>query len=87
VEWSHVKGYGETVEHVFIMLDSVAGQIVPKRCLSPEDTAALVAELKERASQLPARPAASLSRLVVLAIVLVLVLFLLNYLSGVMIRR
>jgi hypothetical protein len=89
VAWSHVQGYGDTREHVFIMLDGVAGQIVTKRCLSAE-AAALLAELKERASQLPARPkpaSASLWRLAFLWIVLVVVVFLVWYLSGVMIRR
>jgi len=90
VAWSHVQGYGDTPEHVFIMLDGVAGQIVPKRCLSAEAAAALLAELNERASHLPAHPkAASASpwRFVFFWIVLVIVVISVWYLSGVMIRR
>jgi hypothetical protein len=76
--WSHVQGYGDTAQHIFVMLDGVAGQVVPKRCLSGDEVAALLGELKEHATQLPSRPKSTITlwRLVLLWVVLVMVVFL-----------
>jgi YcxB-like protein len=76
--WSVLEGYGETPSHFFLMLDAVAGFVIPKRGLTPEQVAAFAAELGAHARPLPKRVASgagSLFRYVWLAVGLLFVVF------------
>jgi hypothetical protein len=64
VAWSQVQGYGETAGHIFIMLDGLAGYVIPKRQLSAEDSQALKAELERYSRPLPAQPRSSSTALI-----------------------
>jgi hypothetical protein len=77
VAWSQVQGYGETAGHIFIMLDGLAGYVIPKRHLSAEDSQALRAELERYSRPLPARPrtgATTLTRMFILWLALFAIL-------------
>ena len=52
--WSQFLGYGETADHIFLMLDLVTGYIVPKRGQAAADVAAFIAELQQYTKPLPA---------------------------------
>jgi hypothetical protein len=78
-EWSAVLGYDETREHVFIMLDSVTGHVIPRRGQSADDVRALLADLGRYSKRLPAprrSGAASILRILILWLALLLVLWL-----------
>jgi len=46
---SAIRGYTQSANHIFVMLDRVAGQIIPKRGQSPESLAAFVGEIQRYA--------------------------------------
>ena len=54
--WSQFQGYGETPEHVFLMLDVGVGYIVPKRCLIEVELSSLVSECDQRMRRLASIP-------------------------------
>lgn len=41
LHWDGVRGLRETDDHFFLMVDRIAGAIVPKRCLGPDGTGRL----------------------------------------------
>jgi hypothetical protein len=49
IPWSGIRGYTQTADHIFVMLDGVAGQIIPKRGQSAESLAAFVGEIQRYA--------------------------------------
>jgi hypothetical protein len=49
IPWSAIRGYTQTADHIFVMLDGVAGQIIPKRGQSPESLAAFLGEIQRYA--------------------------------------
>ena len=49
IPWSAIRGYTQSANHIFVMLDRVAGQIIPKRGQSPESLAAFVGEIQRYA--------------------------------------
>jgi hypothetical protein len=52
--WASVKGYYRSETHVFIMLDGLAGHIVPMRCLSGEgQVQQFLSELQSHTAELP----------------------------------
>jgi hypothetical protein len=52
--WSHVKGFVRGREHVFIMLDGLAGHIVPTRCFSGgTQLEEFLSELRSHTKELP----------------------------------
>jgi hypothetical protein len=52
------RGCAQTADHIFVMFDGVAGQIIPKRGQSPESLAALAEDL-QRCSEQKAGPGRS----------------------------
>jgi hypothetical protein len=47
-QWSGVVRIGETQNHVFLMLDKLAGHIIPTRTLSPAENEALRTFIRKR---------------------------------------
>lgn len=80
--WLQVKGYGETATHIFVMIDALAGHVIPKRDLSPEQLAALHSELRSYSKPLPSSAESRYGgafRLVLLWLVLLLALITVFY--------
>jgi hypothetical protein len=66
--WDQIQGFAETTDHVFVMLDGLAGYVVPKRQLSKDDLETFLGELRQRTHRLPGQPASQ--KKVVLLVVL-----------------
>ena len=79
IAWSQVLGYGETDDHVFMMLDGLSGYVIPKRQLGAKELSEFVSLLGRHTQVLARRGrdrSQTLFRVVLLWVVVLVVLFL-----------